>query len=238
MSERQWERLGSIAGIGFVAAMIVSVFMAPTPPHIDASTSKILDYATGHRTALLGAAVVGSLAGVLFILFLGHLRHVLQRSEGGAEALSPIVYGAGITLVAVAFVLQLPMAALAFAGDSPEVAANSGLIRLLYDLNALGMATMLIVVALFVAITSVAMLLREMGATALGWIGLPIALVTAAAGVAGFYNSTYHSFWNGLNYVSLIAFAVFVLAVSVDHLIAPWAVRATPAPGRQALPTT
>ena len=237
MSERQWERLGSITGIGFVAAMIVSVFMAPTPPHIDASTSSILDYVTGHRTALLGAAVVGSLAGVLFIVFLGHLRHVLQRSEGGAEALSPIVYGAGLTLVAVAFACQLPLTALAFAGNSPEVAANSGLIRLLYDLNALGMATIMIVVALFVAITSVAMLLREMGATLLGWVGLPIAVVTAAAGVAGFYNSSYESFWNGLNYVSLIAFAAFVLAVSVDHLVAPKALQSTPA-SRQAVPTT
>ena len=239
MSERQWARLGSITGIGFVAAMIVSVFMAPTPPHIDASTSEILDYVTGHRTALLGAAVVGALARLLFLVFLGHLRQMLQRSEGGAEALSPIVYGTGLTLVAVAFVAQLPLAALAFAGNSPEVAGNAGLIRILYDLNTLGMATMMILVASFIAVTSVAMLLREMGATALGWIGLPVAAVTAAAGVAGFYNSGYQSFWNGLNYVGLIAFAVFVLAVAVDHLIVPLAARPGPAPARgEALPTT
>ncbi|HEY4411218.1 MAG TPA: hypothetical protein VGO87_15180 [Acidimicrobiia bacterium] len=237
MSERQWERLGSITGIGFVAAMIASVFMAPTPPHIDASTSEILDYVTSHRTALLGATVVGALAGLLFLVFLGHLRQMLQRSEGGAEALSPIVYGAGLTLVAVAFVLQLPLAVLAFGGGSPELAGNAGIIRLLYDLNALGMATMMIVVALFIAVTSVAMLLREMGATVLGWIGLPVAVVNAAAGVAGFYNSSYQSFWNGLNYVGLIAFAVFVLAVSVDHLIVPLAARPAPAP-RQPIPTT
>jgi len=237
MSTRQWERLGSITGIGFVAAMIVSVFMAPTPPHIDASTSKILDYVTNHRTALLGATIAGALAGLLFIVFLGHLRQLLQRSEGGAEALSPIVYGAGLTLVAAAFVCQLPLAVLAFAGDSPEVAGNAGLIRVLYDLNALGMATMMILVALFIAVTSVAMLVREMGATALGWVGLPIALVNAAAGVAGFYDSTYKSFWNGLNYVGLIAFAVYILAVSVDHLIVPAAARQGAAT-RQPLPTT
>jgi hypothetical protein len=237
MSERQWERVGSVTGIGFVAAMLVSVFMAPTPPHVDASTSKILDYVTSHRTAVLGATVVGVLAGLLFLLFLGHLRQLLQRSEGSAEALSPIVYGTGLTLVAVASVCQLPLAALAFAGNSPEVAGNSGLIRVLYDLNALGMATIMIVVALFIAVTSVAMLLREMGATALGWIGLPIALVNAAAGVAGFYNSTYQSFWNGLNYVGLVAFAVYLLAVSVDHLIVPAAARPAPAT-RRPLPTT
>ena len=236
MSERQWERLGSITGIGFVAAMLVSVFMAPTPPHIDASTSEILDYVTSHRTAILGATVVGSLAGLLFLLFLGHLRQMLQRSEGGAEALSPIVYGAGLTLVGVAFACQLPLAVLAFGGDSPDIAGNGGVVRLLYDLNALGMATIMIVAALFIAVTSIAMLLREMGATVLGWIGLPIAVVNAAAGVAGFYNSTYQSFWNGLNYVGLVAFAVFVLAVAVDHLVVPWAARSAPA-APQAVPT-
>src|SRR3989440_4529577 len=126
MSERQWERAGSASGVGFVAAMIVSVFMVPAPPHINASTTEILDYVTTHRTALLTSAVVGALAGVLFLVFLGHLRHVLQRSEKGVEALSPIVYGAGLTTVAVAFVCSLPLAALAFAGDSTEVASNNG----------------------------------------------------------------------------------------------------------------
>ncbi|MDQ1488935.1 MAG: hypothetical protein QOJ23_1449, partial [Actinomycetota bacterium] len=209
MSERQWERLGAATGIGFVAAMITSVFMAPTPPHIDASTSEILNYVTSHRTALLTSAVVGALAGVLFLVFLGHLRHVLARSEKGVEALSPIVYGAGLTTVAVAFVCSLPMAALAFASDSPEVTGNNGVIRLLWDLNALGTATIMIVLALFVAAASVAMIVRELGATVVGWIGLPVAVVNAVAGAAGFYNSGYQSFWNGLNYVALLSFAAF-----------------------------
>src|SRR3989442_266449 len=99
MSERQWERAGSASGVGFVAAMIVSVFMVPAPPHINASTTEILDYVTSHRTSLLSSALVGALAGVLFLVFLGHLRHVLQRSEGGVQALSPIVYrGRGLQL--------------------------------------------------------------------------------------------------------------------------------------------
>ena len=229
MSERQWERLGSASGIGFVAAMLVSVFIAPVPPHIDASTSEILDYVTSHRTALLTSAVVGVLAALLFLMFLGHLRHVLGRSENGAEALSPVVYGAGITTVAAASVCSLPLAALAFAGDSTEVASNPGIVRLLWDLNALGMATIMVLLALFVAALSVAMIVRELGAPIVGWIGLPIAVVNAVAGAAGFYNSGYQAFWNGLNYVGLIAFAVFVLTVAIESLIAPAeADRATP----------
>jgi hypothetical protein len=237
MSERQWERLGSATGIGFVAAMIASVFMVPAPPHIDASTTKILDYVTSHRTALLSSAVVGAAAGVLFLVFLGHLRHVLQRSESGAEALSPIVYGAGLTTVAVAFISALPLATLAFGGDS-ELASNSGVVRLLWDLNALGTATMMIVIALFVAALSLAMIVREMRAPVLGWLGLPIAIVLATGGAAGFYNSHHEAFWYGLNYVGLLAFAAFVLAVAVEGLIAPAGETRTLRMPAQAVPTT
>jgi len=237
MSERQWERLGSATGIGFVAAMIVSVFMVPTPPHIDASTTEVLDYVTSHRVGLLSSAVVGAVAGLLFLVFLGHLRHVLQRSEAGVEAISPIVYGAGLTTVAVALVCTLPLTALAFGGES-DLALNGGVVRLLWDLNALGMATIMIVISLFVAALSVAMIVREMQAPILGWLGLPVAIVLAVAGAAGFYNSSHEAFWYGLNYVGLLAFAAFVLAVSVEGLIAPVAATGRTRLPAEPLPTT
>jgi hypothetical protein len=236
MSERQRERLGFGTGIGFVVAMVVSVFMIPAPPHIDASTSRILDYVTDHRTALLSSAVVGVIAGLLFLVFLGHLRHVLQRSESGAEALSPIIYGAGLTTVAVALVCTLPLAVLAFGSES-EI-ATSGVVRLLWDLNALGTATLMLVVALFVAATASAMILGELRNPIIGWLGLPIAAVLAVGGAVGFFNSSHEAFWYGLNYVALVAFAGFVLALSVEGLISETtAADELPAPPR-AIPTT
>ncbi|HYT39486.1 MAG TPA: hypothetical protein VEN99_08245, partial [Acidimicrobiia bacterium] len=96
----------------------------------------------------------------------------------------------------------------------------------------------MIVLALFVAATAVAMVVRELGVTAVGWIGLPIAVILAVAGVAGFYNSGYESFWNGLNYVALLAFAAFVLVVAVEGLLSPaGADQVAPAAGRP-VPTT
>ena len=237
MSERQWERAGAATGVGFVAAMIVSVFMVPSPPHIDASTSEILNYTTSHRTGLLSAALVGLAAGVLFIVFLGHLRHVLQRSESGVEALSPIVYGAGLAGVTIGFFTTLPLAALAFGGDT-EVASNGGVVRLLWDLNALGNAILMIVVALFVAALSLAMIVREIQAPVLGWLGIPIAIVLAVAGGASFYNSNHESFWYGLNYVALLAFAAFILIVSVQGLISPAGEPRTVRTPSQPVPTT
>ena len=55
---------------------------------------------------------------------------------------------------------------------------------------------------------------------------------------AGFYNSGYESFWNGLNYVALLAFAAFVLVVAVEGLLSPaGADQVAPAAGRP-VPTT
>jgi hypothetical protein len=196
------------------------VFLVPSPPHIDASTTGILDYVTSHRTGLLTAALVGAAAGVLLIVFLSHLRHDLQRSESGRETLSPIVYGAGLVAASVAFVSGLPMAVLAFGGSS-DLTSSNGAIRLLWDLNALGTATVMIVLALFVAAVSVAMIGRETRGPILGWLGLPIAAVLAVAGAAGFYNSSHQAFWYALDYVGLLAFAAFVLAASIQGLIAP-----------------
>jgi hypothetical protein len=237
MSEREWERIGAGSGIGFVVAMLVSVFLAPTPPHIDASTTRILDYVSDNRPELLGSAIAGLVAGLLFLVFLGYLRHVLQRSESGAEKLSPLVYGAGLITLAVAYVCTLPLAVLAFGVDS-EITSNPGLIRLLWDLNALGMATLMVVLALFVAATALAMILGELERQILGWVGLPVAIVLAAGGVAGYYNSSHEAFWYGLNYVALLAFAAFVLVVAVEGLISRVSVARTAPASSQPLPTT
>ena len=237
MSERVWERIGSGTGIGFVVAMLVSVFLAPTPPHIDASTSSILNYVSDNRPELLGSAIAGLVAGLLFLMFLGHLRHVLQRSESGAEKLSPIVYGAGLITLAIAYVCSLPLAVLAFGVDS-EITSNSGLIRLLWDLNALGMATLMVVLAVFVATTALAKIMGELERRIVGWLGLPVAIVLAAGGVAGYYNSSHEAFWYGLNYAGLMAFALFVLVISVEGLVSRVSVvREAPTTSRP-LPTT
>jgi hypothetical protein len=225
MSERQWEQVGAAAGIGFVALLLASVFIAPAPPHIDASTSKILTYYADHRTALLNGAMLNGLGAILFLWFLGHLRHVLQRAEGGVEALSPIVFAAGTTMAALAFICILPQATLAFVSDQTEIGGNPALVRVLYDLNNLATATIMLSAGLFVGTTALAMVLKELVSPVLGWLGLVVAAVLVAGGIAGFYNSTYSSVWTVLTYGGLVAFAAFILAASVGMLASPEASR-------------
>jgi hypothetical protein len=229
MTERQWEQVGAATGVTFVAVLIVSVFIAPAPPHIDASTSKILTYYADHRRAILAGAVLNGVGGILFLWFLGHLRHVLQRAEGGVEALSPIVFGAGVATVAAAVVCILPQAVLAFASDSTEIAGSPAVVRLLYDLNTLGIAGIMMILGLFVGATALAMVLKELVSPVLGWAGLVVTVVLEAAGIAGYYTTTYSQAWTVVSYAALLSFAAFVLVASVAML-------ATPETSRQAVP--
>src|SRR5947208_3006477 len=156
-----WERYGAAAGIIFAVLLVVSFFLAPQPPHIDATTQKIAAYFAGHRRAILTEQVFGTFAVVFFVWFLGHLRHVLQRAEGGAEALSPIVFGAGIALAGAGALAALPVATLAFAAHRPEFIGDAGLVRAFYDMYLMVGNVLLIMCGLFVAATAAAMVRGE-----------------------------------------------------------------------------
>ena len=56
--------------------------------------------------------------------------------------------------------------------------------------------------------------------------------------MAGFYNTTHQAFWYGLNIVALLAFAAFILAVSVEGLIAPASRPRSVLAPREAVPST
>ena len=85
VNENRWERYGAAAGVAFAVLVLVSYFMVPSPPHVDAGFRKIGDYYANHRRAILTSNLIGTFAALAFIWFLGHLRHVLNRAEGGVE---------------------------------------------------------------------------------------------------------------------------------------------------------
>src|SRR5437763_1188843 len=76
VSERTWERYGAGTGVAFGILLLVAIFVAPQPPHIDASASKIASYYANHRHGVLTAGVFGAFSTVAAVLFIAHLRHV------------------------------------------------------------------------------------------------------------------------------------------------------------------
>jgi hypothetical protein len=226
MDENRWERYGAAAGVAFAVLVLVSFFMVPSPPHVDASFRKIGDYYANHRRAILTSNVIGTFGALAFIWFLGHLRHVLNRAEGGVEALSPIVYGAGMATIAVGILGAIPATVLAFSSQEEVINSNAGIVRLLYDMNTIMYSLLFITAGLFAAAAALAMVRKELAGPWLGWVGMGVAILAWASGTAGFYVTTYSPFWTGFSIVALIAFVAWVLAASVVMLRRPEVERA------------
>jgi len=227
MDESMWERYGATAGILFVVLLVGSFFLTSAPPHIDASVDKIATFFGDHRKAILTEQVLGTFAVVFFVWFVGHLRHVLERAEGGTEAMSPIVYGSGIALAAAGAVAALPITVLAFSANQSDVMKNAGLVRALYNANGIVLGIMMILCGLFVASAGYAMVRKEMVAPWLGWAGLAVALIDWVVGAEAFYQNTYNSFWSAAGYVGFLGFAAFVLVMSIQMVRQPEATRRT-----------
>ena len=229
MDENRWERYGAAAGIAFAVLVLISFFMVPSPPHVNASSVKIGDYYTNHRNTILTANLLAAFGALAFIWFLGHLRHVLNRAEGGVEALSPIVYGAGMATVVVAIVGALPATVLAFSSHEAAINSNPGIVRVLYDMNTIMYSLLLLTAGLFAVAAAFAMVRKELVGPWLGWVGMAVAILAWASGIAGFYVTTYSGFWTGFGIVATLAFVAWVLAASVVMLRRPEVERAAAA---------
>lgn len=220
MNERRWERIGATYGVVFAALLVASFFAAPVPPHVDASVGKITSYFADHRQRIIAGQLLGALAAVAFLLFVGHLRHVLTRAEQGSEAVSPILMAAGIALPVVALMGSFPIAVMALAAGQ-HATLEPGLVRALYDGNAVAGGFIGLIGALFLASAGLAMVSHELIEPWLGWVGLLIAGLLGTVGVASFYLGSYQKTWVALGIISLLAFALWVFASSVIMLVQP-----------------
>jgi len=221
MDENRWERYGAAAGVAFALLVLVSFFMLPSPPHVNAGFRKIGDYYANHRRAILTSNLLATFGSLAFIWFLGHLRHVLNRAEGGVEALSPIVFGAGMATIIVGIISVIPATVLAFSAQEEVINSNAGIVRLLYDMNTIMISLLFLTAGLFAVAGAFAMVRKELVGPWLGWVGMGVAALTWASGAAGFYVTTYSGFWTGFGIVALLSFVAWVLAASVVMLRQP-----------------
>jgi hypothetical protein len=94
------ERWAASSGIAFAIILVVSQFLAGTPPHYNASAERIVAFLNDHHQALV---VQGILSGVLIVLFLWFLASFAgMYREAGQNRLATIMYGSGVAIVAVA----------------------------------------------------------------------------------------------------------------------------------------
>jgi hypothetical protein len=233
MKERRWERFGASMGIAFFVLIVASFLTAPAPPKVNDSVVSVTDYFADNYARLLVGAVLATLAALAFLWFVGHLRHVLQRAEGGAEAFSPIVFGSGIAVAVMGMISGLPMATLAFAAQSPEARTNpvvaqtlgAGSTRAFFDANYLAAGMALMTGALFLVAAGIAISLGELAKPWLGWLALLAGLLALAGGIAQFFTTAATATMT-LVFIGFIAFALWPAIAGIVMLYRPEVERA------------
>ena len=96
------ERWAASSGIAFAIILVVSQFLAGTPPHYNASSERIVSFLSDHHQALVAQGILGGVLIVLFLWFLSSFAGMYR--EAGENRLATIMYGSGVTMVALAAV--------------------------------------------------------------------------------------------------------------------------------------
>lgn len=211
VSERTWERYGAATGVAFGILILVAIFAAPQPPHIDASASRIATYYANHRHAVLTAGVFGAFATIAAVLFIAHLRHVFDRAENGIEGLSTVVYAAGLATVAASLFYGIVGTTLAFMTAQPGGLADAGLTRALYDMGYVSNGFAFLLTATFLAAIAVGMVRGEVATPALGWFAALIAAANTVAGIGSLTVSSYSAGWTAVGFVGIIGLAAWAI---------------------------
>jgi len=212
VSERTWERYGAATGIAFGILILVAIFAAPQPPHIDASAQKIATYYANHRHAVLTAGVFGAFATVAAVLFISHLRHVFDRAENGVEGLSTVVYASGLATVAASLFYGVIGTTLAFMTAQPGGLGDAGLTRALYDMAYVSNGFAFLLTATFLAAIAVGMVRGEVATPALGWFAAIIAAANVVAAIGSLTVSSYSAGWTAIGFVAIIGLAAWAIA--------------------------
>ena len=217
MLSGSWARYAPLSGVLFVALVVASIIIGGETPETDDATARVVAEWARDDTEEIWSAVLGALAAVPFIWFLGSLRSTLRAGEGGTGRLSTIAFGGGLIIAAGAGVnasLQF-----AIAQSVGEVPANvTQTLSVLYSefflIFPIGFAPLFLATALVILRTRVLP----------GWLGW-FALVLGVLSLAG-----------PVGFIAFLVGMIWILAASI--IMFQQGEAAPPAAGQTALPTT
>jgi hypothetical protein len=207
MDEDKVARYGLLAGVVFVVLVLVSAFLAGSPPKLSDHDQKIVTFFKDHQDSLKIASYLGGLAGLVFLWFLGSLFGRLRRAEGGSGRLAGVALTGGVVAVAVNFVASGIMGYTALHA-AEKTNPSPFLYRLASDLGGYTFFG----VAAFVAGVSVLIWSKGVLPKIIGYVGEAIALLVLV-GAAGVSTESDTIFTIG--FIAFIAFAIWLAVVSV-----------------------
>jgi hypothetical protein len=204
-------RYAAATGIFFFVLVVIGFVVQHKPPASDASATEVLEYVKDHRDNLHLVQAIFGLAGFFFIWFIGALRSLLGRAEGGEGRLATTAYGGGLIAVATLMVgLGLAAAAELHPAADPEIT------RALIDASLLVPAVGAPAAAVFFLGNGLSILRSGYLPSWLGWLGI-VAAVFNAIGISAVF--TDHGAFAGDGVIGFFAgfllFIIWVLAASI-----------------------
>jgi hypothetical protein len=222
MNDRTFERIGELSGLAFVVLAVLSGFIYPQQPRVDATPAATLAWVHDHRVALQAGMIFDFFAAGVLVWFCGYLQRLLSRARGGAEPLAPIVLGAGIAVAVTTALAALPTTVLAFMDAQRGGITDLSLVRMLGDLNTIFFSATSVMTAVFLGALGLAMVRGEVARPWIGWLSLVVAAFNALAVWIGVTFSSYHGKgWMVVGWGAYVGFLAVVLVASASLLRQP-----------------
>jgi hypothetical protein len=127
MVSGSWARYAPLSGLLFVALIVVSIVITGFDS-VDSNDSvvKVVKFWHDNDSEQMAGAIIGAVATLPFLWFLGSLRSAFREAEGGTGRLSSIAWAGGLILAGFALVdSSLQFATAESVGDVPPVATQT-----------------------------------------------------------------------------------------------------------------
>lgn len=178
MDDVKWDRYGAVAGVAFVVLVVISAFIAGSPPEPTDAPRAIHEFYRDHERALKAGVFLSGLGAAAFLWFLGSLWSTLRQPEN-TRRLATIAAGGGVATIAFALVSSAITSTTALRiGDLAPPQA-----KFFYTLQSVVITMASFSIAALVAATSVAALRAKVFPAWLGWSGLVLTLAWLLAGL-------------------------------------------------------
>jgi Domain of unknown function (DUF4386) len=222
MRDRTFERIGALSGLAFFVLAVLSGFIYPQQPRVDAAPAKTLAWVHDHHVALQAGMIFDFFAAGALLWFAGYLFRVLRRAEGDTASLAPIVLASGIGISVTTAMAALPTVLLAFMDAQRGGLNDPSLVRALGDLNTIFFSVTSVMTAVFLAALGWAMLRAELATAWLGWLALVVAIFNCIAVWIGVTFSSYHGHaWLIIGWGAYVGFLIVMLILGVLLLRQP-----------------
>lgn len=202
MQISRWERFAPLTGIVFIVLGLIAnlvIYPGSAPDFVD-KPEKIAAFYQDESTAVLTTDMLNLISGFFLLWFLGCLRSVLRRAEGGEGRVSAIAFAGGTAAVALLFAAASVDSVAALRVEEAD-RIDPAVATALWDISSIlfGAAATMALGVLLVA-TAVVILRTRALPVWLGWVSLVIGIGLAIPPISFFV---------------FFAFLVWVLITSV-----------------------